>query len=97
MFLTRADLEYINLFLQHDRTGYLRCSSARGGTPRPPAGSRADSLKLSEDRYDILLRPPLHVFSGRAKYSVMQSDRNSSCRDVVLDSFDMAYWDEDSI
>ena len=28
---------------------------------------------------------------------VMQSDRNSFCGDVVLDSFNMAYRDEDSI
>ena len=30
-------------------------------------------------------------------YSVMQSDGNSFCRDVVLDSFNMANMDEDSI
>ena len=27
----------------------------------------------------------------------MQSDRNSSCGDVVLDSFNKASWDEDNI
>ena len=31
------------------------------------------------------------------KYSVMQSDGNSFCGDVVLDSFNMKYSDEDSI
>ena len=30
-------------------------------------------------------------------YSVMQSDGNSFCGDVVLDSFDMEYRDKDSI
>ena len=30
-------------------------------------------------------------------YSVMQSDGNSFCGDVVLDSFNMEYSDEDSI
>ena len=30
-------------------------------------------------------------------YSVMQSDGNSFCRDVVFDSFDMEYGDKDSI
>ena len=32
-----------------------------------------------------------------ACYSVMQSDRNSSCGDVVLDSFNKASRDEDNI
>ena len=31
------------------------------------------------------------------QYSVMQSDGNSFWGDVVLDSFDMAYRDEDNI
>ena len=30
-------------------------------------------------------------------YSVMQSDGNSFCEDVVLDSFNMVYSGEDSI
>ena len=30
-------------------------------------------------------------------YSVMQSDRNSFCRDLVLDSFNKSYRDKDSI
>ena len=30
-------------------------------------------------------------------YSVMQSDRNSFCGDVILDIFNMVYSDEDSI
>ena len=30
-------------------------------------------------------------------YSVMHSDRNSLCGDVVLDSVNMAIWDEDNI
>ena len=30
-------------------------------------------------------------------YSVMQSDGNSYCGDVVLDSFNKVYWDEDTI
>ena len=30
-------------------------------------------------------------------YSVIQSERNSFCGDVVLDSVDMAFWDEDNI
>ena len=29
-------------------------------------------------------------------YSVMQSDGNSFCRDVVFDSFNKSYWDEDN-
>ena len=33
----------------------------------------------------------------RNTYSVMQSDWNSVCGDVVLDSFNMACRDEDSI
>ena len=35
----------------------------------------------------------LHI----SMYSVMQSDGNSFCGDVVLDSFDMEYRDKDSI
>ena len=31
------------------------------------------------------------------EYSVMQSDRNSYCGDVVLGSFNMAFGDDDSI
>ena len=31
------------------------------------------------------------------QYSVVQSDRNIFCDDVVLDSFDLAFKDEDSI
>ena len=30
-------------------------------------------------------------------YSVMQSDENNFCRDVVLESFNIEYIDEDSI
>ena len=37
-----------------------------------------------------------HVYLVRL-YSVMQSDRNSFCGDVVLDSFYMAYRDEGRI
>ena len=36
-------------------------------------------------------------FYVRLPYSVMQSDRNSFGGDVVLDSFNMSYRDEDSI
>ena len=35
--------------------------------------------------------------SGRGTYSVMQSDGNSFCEDVVLDSFNKASKDEDDI
>ena len=30
-------------------------------------------------------------------YSVMQSDGNSFCKDLILDSFNNAFWDEDNI
>ena len=33
----------------------------------------------------------------KSGYSVMQSDGNSLCGDVVLESFNMVYSDEDSI
>ena len=38
-----------------------------------------------------------YVFPYKYIYSVMQSDGNSICGDVVSDSFTMEYSDEDSI
>ena len=38
-----------------------------------------------------------HSFTVSSIYSVMQSDGNSFCGDVVLDSFNMMYRDEDNI
>ena len=35
----------------------------------------------------------LHLYN--IMYSVMQSDGNSFCGDIFLESFNMAYWDED--
>ena len=39
----------------------------------------------------------LHTSNVNIKYSVVKSDGNSFCGDVVLDSFDMAYRGKDSI
>ena len=41
--------------------------------------------------------PNSWAFDRHDKYSLMQSDGNSFCGDVVLDSFNKAYRDKDTI
>ena len=45
----------------------------------------------------VVLAQMYNTYIQVSWYSVMQSDRNNFCGDVVLDSFNMAYKDKDSI
>ena len=48
-------------------------------------------------RMSGMLSPAQKSAVGDRRYSVMQSDGNSFCGDVVLDGFNMTYRDEGSI